>query len=364
MKHCFLAGLLAFTVIGTLRAQPTITRSWLGQPGDIVASRDAAAIPDISPIGQDVTWDFSGIQPADTLIYGSMYVEADTTAFFAQYPTANICLFAIEEDPEFGTAIAYQYAVASDERWEELGLAASAPFVGTVILEYSNPRLNIPFPMTYQTQSTDDYSGTLDIIFGTSYISGSGSIVGDAWGTVILPNGVFSGCLRVKYESMESDSSAIFDITKTVANTVQYLWIHPSHPAPLASYSETESYTITFLNGVPVDTTETEIEDSFSWDPTAISSSVKYFRPDAYALQMNPNPFGSTLNLNFTLEQPEELRFEIQTVSGQTVYHTRISGSTGQNVETLEPPDIPAGTYIAILYGEKHASAVKLVKAE
>lgn len=370
MKYSLaLVALIIFSTDAVL-AQPTITRSWLGQPGEIITSRQAKEVPDVSPTGADVTWDFSQIEPADTFLIAQMFVDADTTKFKASFPSANNCLFATYDDPDVGDISFYDYSRATDNVWENIGsVLTTSQFLN--LNTFSDPQTLVTFPFTYQSQASDDFKNVLDIssmgiTIVETYGEGTVNVTADAWGTVMLPGGTFDNCLRVRYETQEVDSTdlGLGIVEKAFSKSTSWVWISLSHPAPIANYEESESFVVALVQQLPPDTSETEFDTIFSWDQTAISSSTKYYQPEAFDFGISPNPFNSDLTLTFALDRPEEMRFEIQTVNGQVVYSQKLSGVTGSNTLNIRDVQIPAGTYIAALHSHSRAAVQKLVKVD
>ena len=347
-------------------AQPTFTQDWLGKPGEFTAAREASEIPDWSASGADVSWDFSGVTPADTAAFGQLYVIPDTTPFFSDFAGATHCQFTQYIDEEFGPIKSYVYSKATSANYVTAGRKLTTS-MGAITTTYADPETLIEFPLTYQSQFSDTYHGTRNLAgLASTQFAGEVTIDADSYGTVELPGGTFPNCLRVKSVTDHVDTTDLgLGITEeTHVITTTYLWISLAHPGPIASYSEVESYAVAIIPPLPPDTSETAYDTSFSWDPTAVSSGARYFQPEAYTFEANPNPFNDYLTLSFALEKPEEMRFELQTINGQLVFTQVIPGIQGLNTETIEPGSLPPGTYVAVLRGKEKAGIRTVIKVE
>ncbi len=364
MKYPLTTLVLTFICPLFMAAQPVITKDWLGKPGDMIASTESDQRPDVTPKGDNVTWDFSSLTANDTAIIFQEFVDPDTTEFFSEFPTANTCVFVSFMDPEAGLLKGYSYGLGSDEGWDVLGNKVSSTF-GTIGTTYSDPQRYISFPLEYEHGSTDFYAGEVDLIAAKTQFSGLAIIYADAWGTVIMPNATIDNCLRMEVIITQTDTTdlGLGIIEEVHLNSTTWFWLHQDHPGPLAVYEESEYFTVAIVPPLPNDTSALQRDTTFSWDPTFVSSKVPYFSVDAFDLNISPSPFSSQVTIEYHLDSPEEMQFELYNMSGQQVYSAELNGVTGTNRETIVlSTAIATGSYLALVRGESAGSAVQIVK--
>ena len=81
------------------------------------------------------------------------------------------------------------------------------------------------------------------------------------------------------------------------------------------------------------------------------------------ASRIYPNPSTDNINLNVTLQKPENLSIEITSLSGELVYELKqIKGWSGTNTFTLSPDHFPPGIYLINISDGKTRLCRKLVK--
>jgi hypothetical protein len=364
----YILSILIFSVICPLfvAAQPVITKDVLGKPGDMIANAESDQIPDVSPIGANVVWDFSSLTYSDTAILIQQFVDPDTTEFFADFPTANTCLFASIMDPDVGAVRGYSYGLSSDDGWDVLGDIVASDF-GTISTTYSDPQRIISFPLEFEQGSSDFYAGETDLIAVKTQFAGLSVLFVDAWGTVILPDATVDNCLRMKEIISQTDTTDLGAgiIEEEHLKTTTWLWLNQDHPGPLAIYEVSEFFSVGILPPLPNDTSAVERDTSFSWDPTFVSSGVPYFSVDAFDLNISPNPFSSQITIEYHLDSPEKMKFELYNMSGQQIHSVELHGVTGVNRETIVlSTAITAGSYMALIRGEDAGSAVQIVKGQ
>jgi hypothetical protein len=336
-----------------LMAQPTITSDWVGKTGEEIGSVFTMEVPNVGDAGADKVWDFTNVTP-DTIDFEFKYLDPATTPFVDSFPNSNSCLAV----PEFGI---YLYFKLNSDLWEFHGNA-----LGISQQVYQDPQVQLMFPMNYEDSFTDDFASTL-VSFGVvQYGTGTTTVTADAYGTVILPTGTFDNVMRITVleETVDSTDLGLGIIEKIHTTTTNYIWYSADHPGPLCIRDYSESFQVALVPPLPPDTLFMDPDSSFQYDPTAGSSAVPYFIADAFELQVSPNPFSSELNLNFTVENGQKLKFELQTMNGQVVYTEDYTATQGQNSLQIHVQGMPAGSYMAILRGEEKGSIKRIVKID
>ncbi len=336
-----------------LMAQPTITSEWIGQAGEEISAVFTLEIPDIGDAGADKSWDFSNVTP-DTISLDFKYVDPDATPFFASYPNSNSCLAV----PEFGI---YLYFKLDNDSWEFHGNS-----FGMTQLIFQDPQTQLTFPMTFEDSFSDGYEST-EASFGiTTYGTGNTKVTADAYGTLTLPTGTFDDVIRIMTvdESVDSTDLGLGIVEKIHTTTTSYIWFNADHPGPLCIRDYSESFQVALVPPLPPDTLFMDPDSSFQYDPTSGFSAVPFFTAGAFELEVTPNPFVSNLNLNFTVENSQELKFELQSMNGQTVYSEDYTATQGYNNLEINVQGLPAGSYIALLRGKNEGSIERLIKIE
>jgi hypothetical protein len=349
--RCTLAVTLLCPVF--LMAQPIITRDWVGTPGDEISVLFTTDVPDAGPDGANASWDFSSVSP-DTTQFDYLYVDPDTTPFFNSYPNSNLCQFL----PDLGI---YSYYKIDNTSWEFLGSA-----FGMFLNIFQNPKTTLIFPMNFEDSFTDDFSSTTSFFGVTTFGTGNVQVTADAYGTLTLPTGTFDDVMRIKLidEAVDSTDLGLGIVEKIHKTNITYIWLSSVHPGALCTRNVTESFQVALVPPLPPDTLIRDPDSIFFYDPTATSSAVPYFTNNAFELEVTPNPFVHNLNLNFTVDKGQDLKFEMQTINGQVIYSEDISSAPGYNNFVINVQRVPAGSYIAILRGEEEGSIRRLVKIE
>jgi len=349
-----------------LFSQFTLTKDWVAKQGDFNYIQGTVGVQDPGPDGPDVNWDFSGVVNDTFPVIGQQYVDADTTAFISEFSDANVCAFNTFTDPDAGSITVYNYSRAANDIWENLGQAFRTSGFGDLTTIYDNPETILTFPFTYQSDFTDDYSFVMDI--GVATTMSMGSIVGtcDAYGSLQLPGASFDNVLRIKTVEEQVDSTALGGglVEKAHTKTTLYIWLSGDHPGPLATLQYNERFTVGIWPPLPIDTSDTDFDTTFYYDPSAMVSSVTRFVSEALDVNLSPNPFSDQLRIEFTLDGPSPMRVEVQTNSGQTVHAAEHPGHAGLNEVTLQLANLPPGLYVALLRGKDQATARRIIKWE
>ena len=84
--------------------------------------------------------------------------------------------------------------------------------------------------------------------------------------------------------------------------------------------------------------------------------------PEAEAINIYPNPFNSTTNLEFTLPEPGEIILEVYNMAGQKIL-TKLYGKFGAGRQhfTLDASILPSGVYLCKLKTGSFISVRKIM---
>jgi hypothetical protein len=282
------------------------------------------------------------------------YIDPAGTPAAASFPMSNLCL----AQQTFGI---YGYLAINDSRLENYGSA----FLTSETI-YSDPETELVFPMTFEDTFDDTYISSFSQFGVTTYTNGTIRGEADGYGTLVLPNGTFDEVIRVKIvdESVDSTDLGLGIVEKIISTSTSYFWYSSVHPGPLCIHEYSEGIQVAIVEGLPNDTIAIDPDTSFSFDPTATTSSVEFYQTDAFELIASPNPFSSNLDLTFTSERAGRLEFELRNNLGQVVIQRVIDSVIGQNSLNLDTGTLPAGAYVAILKSKDEGSVRRILKTE
>ncbi|MBK6755348.1 MAG: hypothetical protein IPG69_17610 [Flavobacteriales bacterium] len=187
MRHlvsCLLAFIVPTIMACTAAAQPTLTSgTYSPVPGELFTGT-SMGLSWPGPGGAGQTWDFSNLVGAAGGL--NNYVDPVITLGGALFPTATVA----NQYPGFDNAFYYE---ATSAGYSELGFYAPPSNVRSC----SDPILLMSYPLTFGSSYTDGFScsetgGVYDVVrYGTI------TMTADAYGTLILPYGTFTDCLRL-----------------------------------------------------------------------------------------------------------------------------------------------------------------------
>ena len=235
---------------------------------------------DGGPSGANVTWDFSGVSPNDSVF--ANYVNPASTIHGANFPTSTIASQIV------GTG--FEYLNANSNFMARVGIDANG-----IMMPYTDEEKIITYPATYNTTFTDSFvaSFTSSIVF---YRRGTVTMTADAWGTLILPWGSVSNVLRVHLIENYKDSS---QFTNNNFVSDNYYWVTPGTHFFLCSIATVGSnYSGSYLNASSVGV-----------------NSIDFSK----FLHVSPNPASNFLNIEFAANE-KVLRTTITDIAGKVVY--------------------------------------------
>lgn len=217
----------------TLNAQPVISNAEYFFIGTVLKFQKCVpegVMQGNSGINQ--VWDFSMLNSLPDTTIETMVNPSLT-------PSGN-------EFPESNLAESY-----SDGRFVYVDRQADANYlVGFVdpnsglIMHYPNSMQFAVRPITYGASITDDFTTNYTVSSLNFIGEGTVTIIADAYGTLILPNGTYENVLRLKIEQTRIDSLIEFQTISTI-NTVTYAWFDGVHTSSLLKIDSTYSENFT-----------------------------------------------------------------------------------------------------------------------
>ena len=320
--------------IKALAQIPTLTASTSNPAAGEVFYRyacDTTGITDLAT-GAAHTWDYSGLTVSNAI--GSdtctryTFEACGSTPYCGNYTGTTLA----DEEIGYqaggtGTDTAYSYYTFNSSEYAELGTEESTGI--TVALPSF---VLLDFPFTYNTVQPGGYH-LVDEIYGADTVLGStlDSVIGDGYGTLVLPSGTFSNVLRVHLLTHAIDTVHYSGITMyDTAYSESFLWFTPAFHMPLLAMSNGE------VGGTPIQV------NLYTQVPLL---SVQQTHRAAQSYGIGPNP---AKNLVHVAGIGGKLRYEIANVQGIGM----LSGILTPANDMMDVSILPPGVYVVRLVDE------------
>lgn len=308
-----LHGNLAGQTLDRSNSAPVPGDSYTVQRGDYVIE---------GPSGTSQTWDHSDLSSLGPSTI--TYVTPASTGFASSFPGATVA------QPITVFTGTYEFYNASDTGLFELGSQS----MGNTLF-YNNSELLIPFPCSYATTWTDDFSSTYDLSGQPAERTGTISGEADGTGTLIMPFGTVQNVIRVHItESFQSvlDGTPYFDYSSD-----HYLYYRPGFHYPILGIYQT----ISSLSG-----TQQQLDYSQWVDGADVS--VQDLLSNSIGIDVFPNPANEELSINFG-SAGGAVVFEVIDVHGRKVQEEVRSAVTGVDQQILDVSDLSSGVYHLVI---------------
>jgi len=166
--------------------------------------------------GANQTWDFSGLSDANAPAY-YYGILASATPYAGDFPDAQIATLNISN---FGDSI-YSYFTNDATHYTTWGLEYIQQ-----ILNYTDPRDILHYPFTFGDSFTDSY------LYTSPFNSDLGEVevTADGYGTLLLPQGAFDNCLRVREVKRDTVEGEFW---LNISNDTSYKFYSSAFPEPL-----------------------------------------------------------------------------------------------------------------------------------
>jgi len=286
-----------------LRAQTTITFQHNSLRSVDCNTYQEVLFVDPGASGPNQVWDFSLLAPTGKNQCSS--IMAATLPKMTGVGPYNLLL------GENG----YEYMMNSAEnRLEELGYVNNEQ---KLTLVYTDPVVKMKYPFAFGNLYTDHFIAEA-ITNGTSKIDFAGDITvsADGSGTLVLPDRVINGALRVK--SVKSGKQINLCGTSDV-NIVKYSWYATGYRYPLLNLSVVEVCT---NGGVPVITRSANYNVLQLYEKSAVVGSVAKAATAPVAksdvkVVISPNPFTDQLVYSYVLTDPLHVTIDLYDMAGK-----------------------------------------------
>ncbi len=340
-------------------AQPVITRNHLMFPGDEFFVAGTGLVPHHGNGGANVNWDFSSVQ--QNSMATNTVENSDDTEYASDFPDENIAF--LDQTP--GSPF-YQYELITENVWEEHGYVVPENSVVT----FDNPRTYLQFPFTYDDQWQDAFSYEIEYQTDPPFITFGAGIIDvrvDGYGTLVLPQSTFDEVLRVRIIAETTDTTVLGAglYERNYFHDTTFIWFSPLYHGPLCTHVNSITMrTTTVIAGDTLHFPETLEYHGFSFDPLAESSSSVYdeLSVGIHALNVSPNPIEEAMHVEFTSDHVQEMVFLLQDLNGHVLYTVPITALHGENNIDIILPEIPSGTYVAVLQSVHGTDLKKLIR--
>jgi hypothetical protein len=182
-------------------------------------------------------------------------------------------------------------------------------------VKLTKPMVELAFPFAYNDQLKGELEGTYTLGSTAYPLSGEYTITADAWGKLILPNGVqFDKVLRVK-----TDYTYQFDI-----NGIKY----EQHSVKYAYYSVCSRYALLQIITTDMEcgcgTTNTTTNKVVYFNPNALpvlenTVAEKQSEKGYFTYKIYPNPFENTINLTYQLKAADKVKVVVLDLNGKEI---------------------------------------------
>jgi hypothetical protein len=258
--------------------------------------------------GPGQIWDFSRIQDAEKSVVSNIQC-----AEIPKMNGVNDYTLLLDEN-------GYEYFISSSER--DLVEQGYVNKEQKLVLSYSDPVVKMKYPFVYGDQFTDHFKGVALYNEASSIdLMGDITVSADGYGTLILPDRVIEGALRVKSvkKGLQVNTCGTNDFTIT-----KYSWYASGFRYPVLNLITTESK----LNGgAPVLTyaANTNIQQ-FTVKSSVIGvdllaqtkAAALVSGIEEVKLLVSPNPFTERLKFEYVLPEVRHVTIELNDISGKS----------------------------------------------
>lgn len=295
MKKSLLSILSLIALSGF--AQPVLTRTNF-MPIGFKCDLGFTASTTPGSAGANQTWNYSGLSstPGGTV----SVVNPSSTGCFSVAPTSNWA----QSVPTPAT----NYFLLSTSQLEVLAESIPSACSGGAAVTYTDSKIALKFPFTYNMSYSDPYAGSAG--------SGTVTVTYDAYGTLIVPSGTVTNVMRIKIDDGGSTS---------------YQWISTGSP----------SYPVMFIQ--PSATL-------FFSNPSVGINEIEH----AVKFNMYPNPANDKLSIEAPMSEKQEVF--VYNVNGQLVLSKKISG-----IAEIDLGPVSEGVYNVTVKNEDGMSSKRLV---
>jgi hypothetical protein len=295
-------------------------------------------VPDQTPTGANVVWDFSGSIPAGNNIDS---YAAPTAAQLTTYPGTTQVLSITSQS---GTPTVSEFFLKEDGS----GTSITGVSQGDIILNYSGTNAFIGlFPLNFGANNSGAVSGTFSYQGTNGTFTGTITPTVDAYGTLTM-NDLLCGCgytgnvtrLRID-QTLSFSIPPIFNNIGTLTQTTYYYY---DNGADNLAYRYNNAHLVSGFLGIDqtTETFERNTAITLSTDNTLAAANF----------QLYPNPAKDLITIQ-TNNSQEIKTVTIVDVQGRTVF------TTNQHTGSISVANLQQGMYFMTLETEAGQSATK-----
>jgi len=239
--------------------------------------------------GAACVWDFSKLTTQSQLT--SYMYDVEKTSNSLDIPEANTVL------EEFGTKFFFK---STDNMMEQYGTVSA----NNTITKYDKPFVKMIFPFEFGDVYSGEISGTVEGSNFKHAIEGNYTLEADAYGTLILPAGIYTNVLRIKtYKEEHSKGSSCN------CGVVSYKWYVKDVRYPLLTIIKSQN------------TSETKTFQTAYYSKVKLNEATEKIKPFLENISANiyPNPFGESFKIDYYLKKDCNIEISIYDNSGRKV---------------------------------------------
>lgn len=244
--------------------------------------------------GAACVWNFSKLETSSQLT--SYMYDVAKTGNSLDIPEANTVL------EEFGVKFFFK---STGSIMEQYGTVS-----GNTITKYDKPFVKMVFPFEYGDVYSGDFSG---IIEGPNFkqpIEGNYSLEADAYGTLIIPTGIYNNVIRIKTYKEEYSKGSSCN-----CGVVSYKWYSKDIRYPLLTIIQSQN-----SNGTT--TIRTAYYSKFKLNEIIEKEDVnlKYIQANMY-----PNPFNESFKIDYYIQKDSPVEIVVFDNTGRKVSSIQIN---------------------------------------
>ncbi len=319
---CFI---LVLFIYATAIAQPVITNCEEFTIGTVLKFQQCNATGVFAGSGGgSATWDFSGLSPLPDTSTEWMILPS-ATSHGSLYPTANMV-----EKYSDGTFV---YVNMTADSSLMVGYVDS---INNYIIHYPDPIFFALRPITYGASASDSF--TINFVSPGFSFNGAGNatIVADGYGTLKLPDGIYSNTLRLKITQVQTDTSVPAG-PPSVNTTVSYVWFDNMHTSGLLKIDSSQAVSATKSVEYLIHETDESVGQV---------NKVAPFR-------FYPNPVGDVLHISPSSKGV----VTILNVLGQTMITTPVDG----HETSIATANLPPGVFYLVYTSDAGVQTFRLL---
>jgi hypothetical protein len=287
--------------------------------------------------GANITWDFSALVPSGSLT--SHMIDPSTTLKGSSVSEANL---ALVEDANI-----FYFKVTTDGM-EQFGTAT-----GNTLSTFTEPFLKIKYPFAFGDAVSGDYSSKMESATAPCNCGGSFTVEGDAWGTLILPNGVYKNTLRIK-------QTRTFNKADSSNKEITYRWYCSTVRYPLLVIIKYENQGKSSVAKVAYYAHSPNENLMAGTNPNALLNAGK-------GIEIYPNPITSLLTVSYEVPATSNVFIDLYDASGAVVskFLAPVTREPGKYSEDFNiSSNLPSGNYFvkATIDGQSFVKKVVKVK--